>query len=598
MSLALARKYRPRNFATVAVQSHVANTLKGAIARDRVAHGYLLCGPRGTGKTTLARVLAMALNCERRGDPALAGEPCGSCSSCQRIWAGSASLDVVEIDAASNRGVDDARELRERAMYAPSGEDRYKVYIVDEAHMLTREAWNALLKVLEEPPPRVVFVFATTEPQKIAQAAAPVLSRLQRFDLKRIGPAEIRERLAAVLTEEHVPFESDALGMIARAADGGLRDALSLTDQVLSIGETAEVTAERVQSALGLVPDEEYLAILDMVAERRAADVFPAVQRLADAGVDFVLVLSGLGDLLRAQLALALGGVPPELPERLRAALDQRKGRVAANDLLRMLHALLELEPMYRRSGQPQLLLETLLVRFALLDRTVELEEVLKGFSGSGSEDPPPRRVAHEPRVASAHALPPAPPPAVAPALPAAAPVSYAPPPPTPRPATQQVAAAAAAAQTAPPPRRMPSAPAEPAPAPEIGQVQQRWSAVADALRAKGRGMVAEAVQRLKPLAVTGTGALSIGYELSDDTWATMAENARADVLAALQQVLPGLTTFNLTSHGVAPAAPAAPRPTKRLTAHDVQQQRTEQMAAKDPLLEAAVKALELELLD
>ena len=597
MSLALARKYRPRNFATVAVQSHVANTLKGAIARDRVAHGYLLCGPRGTGKTTLARVLAMALNCERRGEPELAGEPCGTCASCQRIWSGSASLDVVEIDAASNRGVDDARELRERAMYAPSGDDRYKVYIVDEAHMLTREAWNALLKVLEEPPPRVVFVFATTEPQKIAQAAAPVLSRLQRFDLKRIGPAEIRERLAAVLTEEHVPFEADALGMIARAADGGLRDALSLTDQVLSIGETAEVTADRVQSALGLVPDEEYLALLDMVAERRAADVFPAVQRLADAGVDFVLVLAGLGDLLRAQLALALGGVPPELPERLRAALAQRTGRVAANDLLRMLHALLELEPMYRRSGQPQLLLETLLVRFALLDRTIDLEEVLRGFGGGGSEDPP-RRVAHEPRVASAHALPPSPPAAVAPALPSAPPVAYAPPPPTPRPATQQVAAAAAAAQTAPPPRRMPSTPAEPAPAPELSLVQQRWGAVADALRAKGRGMVAEAVQRLKPLGVNATGALTIGYDASDDTWATMTENARPDVIAALQQVVPGLTTFNLTTHGAPTAAPATQRPTKRLTANDVQQQRTEQLAAKDPLLEAAVKALELELLD
>lgn len=272
----------------------------------------------------------------------------GQCSSCQRIWSGSASLDVVEIDAASNRGVDDARDLRERAMYAPSGDDRYKVYIVDEAHMLTREAWNALLKVLEEPPPRVVFVFATTEPQKIAQMAAPVLSRLQIFHLKRIGPAEIRERLAIVLGDEGVPFEDEALGMIARAADGGLRDALSLTDQVLSLGESGAVTADRVRAALGLIPDDEYLALLDLIVGRRAAEVFPAVQRLADAGVDFTLILSGLGDLLRSQLAIALGGTPPELPERLRTALAERKGRVTSGDLLRMLHALLEMEPLFR----------------------------------------------------------------------------------------------------------------------------------------------------------------------------------------------------------------------------------------------------------
>src|SRR5919205_4515819 len=256
--LALARKYRPKKFADVAVQSHVSNTLKGAIAAKRIAHGYLLSGPRGVGKTTLARVLAMALNCER-GAPG--GEPCGECESCKRIWSGSASLDVVEIDAASNRGVDDARELRERAMYAPSGDDRYKVYIVDEAHMLTREAWNALLKILEEPPPGVVFVFATTEPQKIAAAAAPVLSRLQRFDFRRIGAAAIRTRLRAVLEAEKIAADDDALTLIARHADGGMRDALSLLDQCLSFGE-GPVTAARVREVLGLMGDELYAEVL------------------------------------------------------------------------------------------------------------------------------------------------------------------------------------------------------------------------------------------------------------------------------------------------------------------------------------------------
>ena len=395
MALALARKYRPKTFADVAVQSHVAATLKGAIASGRVAHGYLLAGPRGVGKTTLARVLAMALNCERRGDPALGGEPCGECASCQRIWSGASSLDVVEIDAASNRGVDDARELRERAMYAPSGEDRFKVYIVDEAHMLTREAWNALLKILEEPPPRVVFVFATTEPQKIAQAAAPVLSRLQRFDFKRIGPADIRARLERVLREEGIAFESDALAMIARAADGSMRDALSLTDQVLAMGAEA-VGPDRVREALGLVAEDELLALFDLIAERRAGEVFGFVARLADAGVDLGQFLSGLTDLLRAQLAIALGGQPPDVSDATRDALEARRDSFVAADLLRMLSIATELEPRFRRSGQQQLLLEAMLVRFALLDRAVSLEAVLRGLGGgsaggTGDEEAAPR---------------------------------------------------------------------------------------------------------------------------------------------------------------------------------------------------------------
>jgi DNA polymerase-3 subunit gamma/tau len=394
--------------------------------------------------------------------------------------------------------------------------------------------------------------------------------------------------------------------MIARAADGGLRDALSLTDQVLSLGETAEVTRERVTVALGLIPDDEYIALLDVILERRAAEVFAIVQRQADAGVDFTLLLAGLGRMLRALLAVTIGGQPPELSDRVRVALDERKGRVSTGDLVRMLHALLEIEPMYRKSGQPQLLLETLLVRFALIDRTVELEEVLKGFGSGGHEDPPPRRVAHESRVASAHALPPAPPPAVAPALASSAPVSapapFTPPPPS-RTATQQVAAAAAAQQLAarqgppplPPPTRRTAGPV-----PTLEQVRQQWPQVVHTVRQAGRGMVAEALQRLTPTAVSAEGALTLAHAPTDDTFATVVDRARADVLSVLQSAIPGLTTYSLhMSTAAGGTVPVAARPTsKRLTAHDVQQQRTEQLASLDPLLEAAVKALDLELLD
>jgi DNA polymerase III subunit gamma/tau len=370
------------------VQSHVANTLRGAIARGRVAHGYLFAGPRGVGKTTLARVLAMALNCENRSP---SGEPCGQCVSCSRIWSGSSSLDVVEIDAASNRGVDDARELRERAMYAPTGADRYKVYIVDEAHMLTREAWNALLKILEEPPPRVVFVFATTEPHKIQQSAAPVLSRLQRFELKRIGTPEIVARLGQVLAAEGVESGGEAVAMIARAADGSMRDALSLADQVISI--SGSVTSESVRDALGLVPEDEFIAILDLIADRRAAEVFPTVTRLADAGIDFAVFLAGLADVLRAQLATVLGGEAPGISPALRDALSSRASRFAAGDLLRMLNSVTAIEPAFRKSGQQQLLVEMLLVRFALLERSVTIEALLAtldaGPAGGGTPPAP-----------------------------------------------------------------------------------------------------------------------------------------------------------------------------------------------------------------
>ncbi|HEY2851086.1 MAG TPA: DNA polymerase III subunit gamma/tau [Gemmatimonadaceae bacterium] len=568
MSLALARKYRPKRFADVAVQSHVATTLKNAIASDRVAHAYLFCGPRGTGKTTLARVLAMALNCENKQAD---HEPCGTCASCTRIWAGSASLDVVEIDAASNRGVDDARDLRERAMYAPSGEDRYKVYIIDEAHMLTREAWNALLKILEEPPPRVVFVFATTEPQKIAQAAAPVLSRVQRFDLKRIGPADVRERLSAVLKAESVAADADALGMLARAADGSMRDALSLADQVLSLG-SGGITAQRVRDALGLVHEDEYVALLDLIAEHRAGDIFASVGRLADFGIDFGLLMSGLADTLRAQLAIALGGAVPDLSERLREALETRKALFAAGDLLRMLTMLVEIEPHFRRSGQQQLLFETLLVRFALLDRTVALEEVLRGLNssdssgGGGTRREAPQAAA--PRLAS--------PPMMSDSRRVSEPQVA-------KPVEARPPAAAPVADKAPAARKR-----QPL---DLNRLAEHWDDVAEQVRASGRGIVASALNEATPSAVTAGGVVTIG--VASDALAEALLSGSDTILAALRTIFDGVekVAVKAVADGAAPARP-------RLTAENVIADRVATLRKRDPLLNAAIDALDLRLIE
>jgi DNA polymerase-3 subunit gamma/tau len=387
--ISLARKYRPRRFADLLVQEHVAAALRGAVAKGRVGHGYLLTGPRGVGKTTAARILAMALNCERQDPAHPSGEPCGECSTCQRIWAGVANLDVVEIDAASNRSVDDARDLRERAMYAASQEHGYKVYIVDEAHMLTREAWNALLKILEEPPPRVVFVFATTEPQKIANTAAPVLSRLQRFDFKRIGPGAIRQRLQEVLKAEGLAADDDAIALISRYADGGMRDALSVLDQALSLAD-GPLTAERVRHALGLIPDESYGAVLDAVVARSPAAIFPIVETLLAAGADLVEFMNGLAELLRALLMSETGIEPEGLTGVQRDAIARARTRLTPADGIRMLGLLTQAETSIRRSANPRLVVETLLLRWTVMDRTIDLEEVLAKASLSSSPSPSP----------------------------------------------------------------------------------------------------------------------------------------------------------------------------------------------------------------
>jgi len=584
--LALARKYRPRAFADLIGQEHVARALRGAVAQGRVAHGYLLCGPRGVGKTTAARILAMALNCETRsrgGATPAPGEPCGECPSCERIWSGGASLDVVEIDAASNRGVDDARDLRERAMYAASAEGRYKVYIVDEAHMLTREAWNALLKILEEPPPRVIFVFATTEPQRIGNTAAPVMSRLQRFDFRRVGPHAIAERLSQVAAAEHLATEPDACALIARVADGGMRDALSVLDQVTAFGE-GPVTTARVRDLLGLVSDDVYVELLDLVAERRPDAVFPYVATLVEAGVDLVAFADGLGDLWRAVLAVTLGGVPDGVSAALGAIVRERAGAFAPGDALRILRALGDAEEPIRRSGNPRLVLETLLVRWALLDRTVDIAELLK-TEGSGAQG----------HGGATGGAPAAQPERRAPGSPMA-------PRPPARPVARTLEDSRAAPSARPDPAPAPAASADPsAPVPggepltglfTVEALRARWPDVVTAARA-AKPVLASILEDAEPASLGGGALVLRVVGRSAMTAEGLTRNR-----ARLEELLGRLLGEPVRVGTQSAAAPERPAASERVTADGARAERTRALRAKHPALDQAVDALDLELLE
>ena len=297
-----ARKWRPRQFDEVVGQEHITATLKNAVHSGRIAQCYLFCGPRGVGKTTTARILAKVLNCVDRRD----GNPCEVCDSCKSI-AAFTSMNVLEIDGASNNSVDDIRELREVVRYAAT-EGVYKIYIIDEVHMLSTAAFNALLKTLEEPPEHVVFIFATTEVQSVPDT---ILSRCQRFNFRRISTGQIAAHLGTIAQAEGIAVEEGALHLLASRADGALRDAESLLDQVVSLGE--EVSQQAVVQVLGLVDRGLYFELLDSIGEAAPARVLGLVAQAVDEGVDIEEFVYGLVELLRHLLFVKIQGGIDEL---------------------------------------------------------------------------------------------------------------------------------------------------------------------------------------------------------------------------------------------------------------------------------------------
>lgn len=388
----MAREFRPQTFRAVVAQEHIIETLQNAIRQDRVAHAYLFSGPRGTGKTTTARLLAKALNCVEGPTP----DPCGNCQFCESIAKGN-SADVREIDGASTGSVDDIRQLREEVGYA-STKNKRKIYIIDEVHMLSNEAFNALLKTLEEPPPHVIFVFATTEPQKVPET---VLSRCQRFNFRRIAAVEIVGKLKHILsekltdTDDAALYQADeeALYQIARKADGGMRDAESLLDQVVAFSNSG-VTVEAVQDLLGIIPRELYFDLTLAIQNKVGADALGVVERLAQEGGDIAGFVEGLMEHFRHLLvACAVGELnDDDLPESDRKRYMEAAAHFDETDLVRMLNTVSELETRIGRVAEPRFWLELTVMKLVKMAASVDLATVLAKLEemgqGGGSASP------------------------------------------------------------------------------------------------------------------------------------------------------------------------------------------------------------------
>lgn len=372
--IALYRAWRPQTFQDMVGQQHIIQTLQNAIRENRVSHAYLFNGPRGTGKTTTAKVLAKAINCER--GPAI--EPCNECDACKGITAGHI-MDVIEIDAASNRGIDEIRDIRDKVRYAPS-EVRYKVYIIDEVHMLTTEAFNALLKTLEEPPGHVIFILATTEPHKLP---ATIISRCQRFDFRQVSLQEQTSRLLQICAEEGISADEDAIAYIARLSEGGMRDAISLLEQVSAFGDS-RITLDAAVDVTGGMASEQFYQLAEAVRDRNASAIMPLVEGLTQAGKSPDKCLENLIYYFRDLLVLKLAPSGGAATERI---VDREKFREMAEAysperLFAMIDTLNRYQAELKHASQPQTVFEVALLKLCTLE---EVARAGSASSGGGS---------------------------------------------------------------------------------------------------------------------------------------------------------------------------------------------------------------------
>jgi DNA polymerase-3 subunit gamma/tau len=381
--LVLARKWRPQVFEEVLGQRPITQTLQNGISQNRVAHAFLFTGARGVGKTSTARILAKALNCEK--GPQI--NPCNQCTTCHEISSGT-SMDVIEIDGASNRGIDEIRELRENVRYTPA-KSRYKIYIIDEVHMLTREAFNALLKTLEEPPSHIIFIFATTEPHKIP---ATILSRCQRYDFKRIPLREIIESLKRIVEEEKVQISQRGFFLIAQESEGSMRDAQSLLDQVISYGGK-DIKDEDITEVLGVIDRKILYDTVEAISSRNAGRCMEIVEHIYHFGYDLQHFCRELLQYLRNLILIKVSQHPEglmELPEEELGILKKQAERFQFDQLNHLFSLLLKGEEEVVQSTFPRTMLEMTLIRMATFRPVLPIDEILRKLEAL--ENAPPSR--------------------------------------------------------------------------------------------------------------------------------------------------------------------------------------------------------------